>query len=130
MKTFKQHLNEEEAPGQQRINGFRAALVPAIQHPSGKVYMGWRGKTHADIRLHHADEEGKPLIGAAGYVDRRNGKFHHKYGQEGLNMDSSRLQPDVDSTDLMSPVQRMRKFGTFEEGMVLDHGDGIDVVVE
>lgn len=120
MKNFIDYMNEDvQEPSQKRISGFMASLVPAIKHPSGKVYVGWRGKAHIDIRHKYADADG-PLKGDAGYVDRRSGKFHHKYGSEGLGIDSTRLKPDVDSTDLMTPLQRMRKYGTFEEGCVID----------
>lgn len=117
LKEFKLQENED-------FNDLRKRLVPAIKHESGKVYVGQRGKQHIDIRYKHADERG-PLKGEAGYIDIRSGKFYNKYGKDGLGIDSTRLAP-FDTTDQMSDLARMRKYGTFEENTIIDRGNSED----
>ena len=120
MKTFKQYLMET----------FRSEAVPAIKHPSGKVYRGKRGEDHSEIRMRCMTEPGKPLEGVAGYFHRKSG-FTSKSEMGG--MDSTRLlnprerearekrrgygstENAFDTTDRMTDLQRMRKYGTFEE---------------
>lgn len=106
-------------------NEFRRALIPAIKHAStGKVFIGKRGLAHIDIRYSHPEEDGSPLKGEAGYWHTLKKQFYPKYGKEGLNIDSTQLDPKTgldqgnarahygDTTDHMSSVQRMRQFGT------------------
>jgi hypothetical protein len=96
-------------------NDFRRNLVPAIRHPSGKIYIGKRGLEHIDIRYKHSDEEG-PLKGDAGFIDIRNhrkdGKFYPKYGKDGLN---------IDSTDLIPRTGLMRRYQTEETNDLEDY---------
>lgn len=123
MKTLKQFLNEES---------FRTRLVPAIRHPSGKIYRGKRGEDHAEIRDRHMTEPGKPLQGEAGFYDPKEKHFHTRADMGGI--DSTRLlTPDerearmtrlhdkakelagsLSTTDTMSDMQRIRKYGTKE----------------
>ena len=116
MKTFKQYLAEN----------FRSEAVPAIKHPSGKVYRGKRGEDHAEIRERNMKEPGKPLEGIAGFYHRKTG-FVSRSDAGGI--DSTRLLnpkerearlkrkgwagDSFDAPDLMTPVQRMFKYGAF-----------------
>ena len=120
MKTFKQFLNED----------FRSEAVPAIKGRDGKIHRGRRGEDHAEIRMRCMTEPGKPLEGTAGYYHRKSG-FTSKAEMGG--MDSTRLlnpkerearekrrgygstENAFDTTDNMTNMQRMRKYGTFEE---------------
>lgn len=112
MKTFKEYLSE----------GFREEAVPAIKGTDGKIYRGKRGDDHAELRQKHMKEPGKPLDGEAGYFHRKTG-FVSKKDMGGL--DSRRMltpsereakekSTNFDTTDTMSDMQRMRKYGTFE----------------
>ena len=114
MKTFKQFVAEESS--------FRTEVVPAIKGKDGKIYRGKRGEDHNEVRERHMKEPGKPLEGESGYYHRKTG-FVSKSEMGG--MDSTRfLTPDerearekrqgFDTTDRMSDMQRMRKYGTFE----------------
>lgn len=117
MKTFRQYISE----------GFREEAVPAIKGLDGKIYRGKRGDDHIEVREKHMKEPGKPLEGEAGFYHRKTGFISKK---EMGGMDSTRmLTPDErearekrkgfdapeDATDLMSDMQRMRRYGTFEE---------------
>lgn len=105
MKTFRQFLKEAE--------DFRARILPAIRNMNtGKVMRGKRGWTHNDIAVHHNLDPKKPIKGQLGYWDPNKRQFHPKHGKDGLNIDSTHLH---DTSDMMSNVQRMRKYGTFEE---------------
>lgn len=74
-------------------------LRPAIKlnyHPH-TLYVGKVGDTHQDIKEKHN------LSG----ISQKDGMYHTK---------KKEFHPSaIDSTDLMSDSQRMRKFGTFEE---------------
>jgi hypothetical protein len=128
MKTIKQ-LREETS--------FRERVQPAIRHTDeeGKLHIkrGKRGEDHAEIRERHMKEPGKPLPGEAGFYDPKDKKFYTRSEMGG--MDSTRMltpkeREDRDkrlgnddpfggsfsSTDKMTDVQRMRKYGTLEEG--------------
>lgn len=113
MKTFKQYISE----------GFREEAVPAIKGTDGKIYRGKRGDDHVEVREKHMKEPGKPLEGEAGYYHRTTGFVSKK---EMGGMDSRRMltpaereakekQSGFDTTDSMSDLQRMRRYGTFEE---------------
>lgn len=131
MKTFKQYMAEETS--------FRERVQPAIRHTDeeGKVHIkrGKRGEDHAEIRERHMKEPGKPLPGEAGFYDPKEKKFYTRHEMGG--MDSTRMltpkerderskrlgHHDDDpfagsfsTTDTMTDVQRMRKYGTLEEG--------------
>ena len=71
----------------------RQRWIPAIRTANGLV-IGKRGQAHADIRADHGD-----IKGEAGYYDPLTKSF------------TSRSEVDVDSTDLMTGVQRMRQYG-------------------
>ena len=128
MKTFLEYLKEEE-----ETRPVRLRLLPAIQHPSGKIRTGKRGDDHSEIREKHSDEEG-PMKGEAGFYDPKERKFlsrkeaaQHapRAGASGESTEflshderearANRLRGKVDTTDTMSDLQRMRKYGTFEE---------------
>lgn len=118
MKTFKQFVAED----------FRREAVPAIKGKDGKIHRGKRGEDHSELRMRKMTEPGKPLEGEAGYYHRKNG-FVSKSEMGG--MDSTRLlnpaerearekrrekqYAHFDTTDGMTDMQRMRKYGTFEE---------------
>jgi hypothetical protein len=117
MKTLKQFMEE---------TSFRTRVVPAIKHPSGKIYRGKRGEDHSEIRERHMNADGKHLEGEAGFYDPKEKHFHSRSDMGGI--DSTRmLTPDErdarmkrlaggrSSTDDMTNVGRMRKYGTFEE---------------
>jgi hypothetical protein len=128
MKTFLEYLSEEE----EENKPLRLRLLPAIRHPSGKIHTGKRGEDHREIREKYTDEEG-PLKGEAGFYDTRKREFLSREeaakhaARQGASGESTefltaaeraeraeRLR-GVDTTDTMSDLQRMRKFGTFEE---------------
>lgn len=113
MKTYKQFIEED----------FRTEVVPAIQGYDGTIHKGRRGEDHAELRLRKMKEPGKPLEGIPGYYHRKSGFLTKK---EMGGMDSTRLltpkerearerRQGFDTTDTMTKVQRMRKYGTFEE---------------
>jgi hypothetical protein len=125
MKTFLEYLAEEVS--------FRERVQPAIRHPSGKILRGRRGEDHAEIRERHMTEPGKPAEGEAGFYDPKEKKFHTRAEMGG--MDSTRMLTPKEreardkrlgnddpfggsfsSTDRMTDLQRMRKYGTIEEG--------------
>lgn len=126
MKTFKTFLKEEET------KPVRLRLLPAIKHESGKLHIGKRGEDHSEIREKHADENG-PLKGEAGFYDPLKKSFMSRKeaaqhaprpGSSGestefLTYDErearKKRQEGGDSTDRMSDMQRMRRYGTFEE---------------
>jgi len=127
MKTFVEYLKEEE-----ETRPIRLRLLPAIQHPGGKIRTGKRGEDHSEIREKHADEEG-PMKGEAGFYDPKERKFlsrkeaaQHapRAGASGESTEflthdereaRAKRQKGIDTTDTMSDLQRMRKYGTFEE---------------
>ena len=113
MLSFKQYLME----------GFREEAVPAIRHPSGKVFRGRRGEDHVEVRQRHMKEPGRPLEGESGYYHRKSGFISKK---EMGGMDSTRMltpaerekrekRQGFDTTDNMTVIQRMRKYGYAEE---------------
>jgi len=125
MKTFLEYLAEELS--------FRERVQPAIRHPSGKILRGKRGEDHSEIRDRHMAEPGKPAEGEAGFYDPKEKKFHTRADMGGI--DSTRMLTPKErenrdkrlgnddpfggsfsSTDRMTDVQRMRKYGTIEEG--------------
>ena len=129
MKTFLEYLSEEE----EENKPLRLRLLPAIRHSSGKIHTGKRGDDHSEIREKYTDEEG-PLKGEAGFYDTRKREFlsrkeaaQHapRAGSSGESTEfltaaerearANRLRGKVDTTDTMSDLQRMRKYGTFEE---------------
>ena len=73
-------------------------LRPAIQNIKTKeVYIGKPGETHEDVKDRH---------GIDYYYRNHNMGFYHTKTKE-FHPNSA-----IDSTDLMTKVQRMRKFGT------------------
>lgn len=128
MKLFREFILEEEDTKPVRLR-----LLPAIKHPSGKIRTGKRGEDHSEIREKHMDEEG-PMKGEAGFYDPKERKFltrkeaaQHapRQGASGESTEflthderearTARLRGRVDTTDTMSDIQRMRRYGTFEE---------------
>lgn len=127
MRTFLEYLAEELS--------LRERVQPAIRHTDeeGKVHIkrGKRGEDHAEIRERHMKEPGKPLPGDAGFYDPKEKKFYTRSEMGGY--DSTRLLTPkerekrderlekkyaggMSSTDNMTNVQRMRRYGTLEEG--------------
>lgn len=102
MKTFKQFMYED----------FRARLVPAIEDSeTGKVHKGKRTETHDDL----AKRKNLNIKGRLGFWDTGKHKFYPKHGPDGLNMDSTDLDPSRrpdpfgDTTDHMSDFRRTRE---------------------
>jgi hypothetical protein len=77
-------------------------VVPAIRH-GGRVYPGKRGKTHEDIQRHPDLRDEQLSWKAFGFYNRKTQTFHPKYDSEGESY--------LDSTDLMTPMQRVHNFG-------------------
>jgi hypothetical protein len=120
------HLREEDE------KPLRLRLLPAIRHPDGTIRTGKRGYDHSEIRDRYADEEG-PMKGEAGFYDIKEKAFLSRSEaskhapRPTTSVDSTgfltrdekearkKRQEGGDSTDQMSPTQRMRKYGTFEE---------------
>lgn len=110
----------------------RLRLMPAIKHPSGKLHIGKRGEDHSEIREKHATEDG-PLKGEAGFYDPLKKSFMSRAEaaqhapRQGSSGESTEFLTHAekqerkerreggDSTDRMSDLQRMRRYGTFEE---------------
>ena len=87
-----------------------ARLVPAIKRrDTGKIHIGKRGQFHDEIPKRGTWRDDSYDVG---YYDPSKRKF--------------RGYTDLDSTDLMTPVQRMRKFGNeeieHEDEMILESG--------
>jgi hypothetical protein len=78
-------------------------VVPAIKY-NGRVYPGKRGKTHEDIQRHPDLRDEQLSLKAMGFYNHKTQTFHPKYDSEGGTY--------LDSTDLMTPMQRIRGFGT------------------
>jgi hypothetical protein len=76
-------------------------VVPAIKY-DGRIYPGKRGKSHEDFQRHPDLRDEKPLT-AFGFYNRKTQTFHPKYDSEGGSY--------LDSTDLMTPMQRIHNFG-------------------
>jgi hypothetical protein len=126
MKSFSEFIAEEEQ------KPVRLRLMPAIRHESGKIHTGKRGEDHSEIREKHMDENG-PLKGEAGFYDPRErtfltraeaAKHAPRSGASGESTEfltaaerdaRKKRQEGGDSTDQMTDMQRMRKYGTFEE---------------
>lgn len=128
MKTFKQYL-KEEGPS------LRMRVLPAIRHdkdaPGTKgLKIGKRGFDHSELREKHADADGNPLKGEAGYYDPLHKKFHTRdelggydstrlLGSDERDQRTERLRGNSnDTTDRMTDAQRMRKYGTMEEDTI------------
>jgi hypothetical protein len=80
-------------------------LVPAFKHPvTGKLYIGRRGDTHNDIIDSHPDEIDPPHKDNPNPYDRG---FYNQKDKSFINKADSGL----DSADLMTKMQRMRKLG-------------------
>ena len=75
-------------------SNFRDRIFPAIRHPSGKVRKGPRGSFHLEIRYNYPEEDATVMKGDAGFYDHFEDKFYHKYGKNGLQIDSQRLEPN------------------------------------
>lgn len=80
--------------------------VPAIRHKD-KVYRGNRGETHSDLTgklylrmLNLENVKPNKEIIEFGYVNTKDNQF------------ILRENVDIDTPDLMTPLQRFRKFGT------------------
>jgi hypothetical protein len=85
--------------------GDTKVLVPAFKHPQpGKLYIGRRGDTHNDIIDSHPDEidpshRDNPDPYEGGFYNHKNHTFINK------------ADSGLDSADLMTKLQRMRKLG-------------------
>ena len=134
MKTFNEYLAEN----------FRTEVVPAIRDKEGKIHRGKRGEDHEEIRQRKMTEPGKPLEGEAGFYHRNHGFMTRK---EMGGVDSTRLLTPKEreardkrkgtheedpfagsysTTDKMSDLQRMRKYGNLEEGNPLSRMHGLE----
>ena len=86
----------------------KSRLRPAIIHPATrKLYMGKRGDLHQDIMHKHYTPDELMSYDTemsrwdhTGFYDPHTRKFHKASAIE------------LDATDLMTPIQRMRKLGT------------------
>jgi hypothetical protein len=113
----------------------RLRLLPAIRHPEGRIRTGKRGDDHSEIRDKYADEEG-PMKGEAGFYDMKEkaflsrseaAKHAPRQGASGESTEfltyderkarDARLKGTLNTPDTMSDMQRMRKYGTFEESV-------------
>ncbi len=99
MLTFKTFLIESES-----LATLTSRVMPAVHHlATGKIFIGKRGESHEEIRDRHIDE--LPGKRQYGFHDPKTRKFHPR-GQGVLR--------DLATTSLLSPVQRMIKYGTEE----------------
>jgi hypothetical protein len=113
----------------------RLRLLPAIKHPDGTIRTGKRGIDHSEIREKYADEEG-PMKGEAGFYDLKGktflsrseaAKHAPRQGASGESTEflthderearNARLKGTLNTPDMMSVIQRMRTYGTFEESV-------------
>lgn len=117
MKTFLEYLAEEKS--------LRERILPAIKHPEGHIRVAKkRTWEHRDVRYEHPEPDGTPMKGEAGFYDPKEKKYYSRQDMGGY--DSTRmltpterdekdaLAGSMSSTDNMTDMQRMRKYGTFE----------------
>jgi hypothetical protein len=82
----------------------KSRLLPAVRDPDTlHVHVGKRNETHDDLTQKHLSKH----IGNTEYYDNHLGFYdpHTKRFHVASNL-------DLDSTDLMTKTQRMRKYGT------------------
>lgn len=77
-----------------QVKSFLKRIHPAILHNDGTVKTGPRGSQHIEIRYNYPEPDGTVMRGAAGFWDPLESKFYHKYGPNGLHIDSQRLEPE------------------------------------
>ena len=118
------HLSEEKlvASHNDEFEKVKSRIVPAMKHKkTGKLLRGQRGEEHMDT---YQRKFGPSLDAASklekdydtGYYDSKRNKFHGRFV----------LGRPVDSPDLMTRTQRIRKYGTeeieHEDEMILESG--------
>ena len=85
--------------------GDTSVLVPAFKHPkTGKLYIGRRGDTHNDVIDSHPDEIHSSHRDNPDPYER--GFYNHK-----THTFINKADSGLDSADLMTKLQRMRKLG-------------------
>ena len=85
------------------ISALKSRALPAIKHPdTGKLLVGRRGETHEDIGDRHGLDDRQRDQRNRGFYDPLTRQYHTK------------AETGMDSADLMTPYQKMRKFGRFE----------------
>jgi len=77
-----------------KSKNFRDRIYPAIQGLDGQIKIGPRGSFHLEIRYNNPEPDGTVMRGDAGFYDPVDNKFYHKYGKNGLQIDSQRLEPE------------------------------------
>jgi hypothetical protein len=77
-----------------KSKSFRDRIYPAIQGFDGQIKIGPRGSFHLEIRYNNPESDGTVMKGDAGFYDPVDKKFYHKYGENGLQIDSQRLEPE------------------------------------
>jgi hypothetical protein len=87
----------------------KARLLPAIKHPvTGKLHTGKRGDTHDDLMMSHL---------SSSEYDKHNDNYDYHDNHTGYYDPHSRKfyasgRTEVDTTDLMTKSQRVRRYGS------------------
>ena len=114
----KNNIKESKWPVDQLHPNFKARLVPALKHnKTGEMIIGKRGEEHLDAFRRHFPKEINPVNHNldtdynAGFYDPKKKTYYNSHFVHGVFLDTP---------DLMTKTQRIRRYGDFTEEEVTE----------